>query len=74
MQGQWLSTPKRSPEVAMMVVWSQTYQVDPYSPAKITKSKVRLENKPDWAVFGSNVTTVSPNGILGQGRWLLTPN
>ncbi|OWM72551.1 hypothetical protein CDL15_Pgr005020 [Punica granatum] len=74
MQGQWLPTPKRPPEVAVVVVWFQTYRVDPYSPAKITENRVRLENKPNWAVFGSDVTTVSPDGILRQCQWLRTPN
>ncbi|PKI60537.1 hypothetical protein CRG98_019013 [Punica granatum] len=91
MQGQWLPTLKRPPEVDVVVVWFQTcradpynpakitknrfqtYRVDPYSPVKITKNRVRLENRPDWAVFGSDVTTVSPDGILRQGQWLPTP-
>ncbi|OWM72923.1 hypothetical protein CDL15_Pgr016555 [Punica granatum] len=30
-------------------------------------------SRPDWAVFGSEVATVAPNGILMQGRWLPTP-
>ncbi|PKI51096.1 hypothetical protein CRG98_028525 [Punica granatum] len=30
-------------------------------------------NKPDWASFGSFVTTVAPDGILLQGRRLPTP-
>ncbi|OWM75367.1 hypothetical protein CDL15_Pgr021083 [Punica granatum] len=72
-QGQWLPTLKRPPEVAVVVVWLQTYRVDPYSPANITENRVRLENRPDWAVFGSDVTTVSPDEILMQGQWLLTP-
>ncbi|PKI49667.1 hypothetical protein CRG98_029912 [Punica granatum] len=76
MQGQWLPTPKRPSEVAIVVVWFQTYRVDPYdpakitenrvdlySPAKITENRVRLEKRPDWAVFESDVTTVSFNGI-----------
>ncbi|PKI75870.1 hypothetical protein CRG98_003785 [Punica granatum] len=74
MQGQWLPTPKRPPEKAVVVVWFQTYRVDPYSPAKITEKRVRLENRPDWAVFGSEVNTVSPDGILRQGQWFPTPN
>ncbi|PKI49537.1 hypothetical protein CRG98_030074 [Punica granatum] len=67
MQGQWLLTPKRTLEVALVVIWFQTCWVDPYSPAKITENIVRLENKPDWAVFRSDVTTVSLDGILMQG-------
>ncbi|PKI42142.1 hypothetical protein CRG98_037458 [Punica granatum] len=51
----------------MVVVWFQTYRVDPYSPAKFTKNRVRLENRPDWAVFGSDITTLSPDGVLRQG-------
>ncbi|OWM87871.1 hypothetical protein CDL15_Pgr008317 [Punica granatum] len=74
MQGRWLSTPKRPLEVAVVVVWSQNCQVDPYSPAKITKNRARPGYKPDWVVFGSDVTTVAPDGILRQGWWLLTPN
>ncbi|OWM80131.1 hypothetical protein CDL15_Pgr027122 [Punica granatum] len=38
MQSQWLQTPKRSLEVAVVVVWFQTYRVDLYSPAKITEN------------------------------------
>ncbi|OWM66808.1 hypothetical protein CDL15_Pgr012400 [Punica granatum] len=67
-------TPKRLLEVAMVVIWFQTYRVDLYSPVKITENRVRLENRPNRAVFGSDVTTVSPDGILRQGQWLLTPN
>ncbi|OWM70939.1 hypothetical protein CDL15_Pgr013120 [Punica granatum] len=50
--------------MAVAVVWFQTYRVDPYSPVKITNNRVRLENGPNWEVFGSDVTTVSPNGIF----------
>ncbi|PKI47437.1 hypothetical protein CRG98_032178 [Punica granatum] len=74
MQSQWLPSPKRPPEVAVVVVWFHTYRVDPYSLTKIIENRVRLENRPDWAVFGSDVTTVSPDGILRQGLWLPTPN
>ncbi|PKI44998.1 hypothetical protein CRG98_034605 [Punica granatum] len=74
MQGQWLPPPKRPSEVAVVVVWFQTYRVDLYSPAKFTENRVLLENKPDWAVFGSDVTTVSPDGILRQGQCLSTHN
>ncbi|PKI61507.1 hypothetical protein CRG98_018091 [Punica granatum] len=31
-------------------------------------------SRPDWPVLGSEVTTVAPDGILMQGRWLPTPN
>ncbi|OWM77481.1 hypothetical protein CDL15_Pgr016878 [Punica granatum] len=67
MQDQWLPTLKGPPEVVVVVVWFQTYRVDPYSPAKIMENRVRLENRPDWAVFESDVTMVSPNGVLRQG-------
>ncbi|OWM90920.1 hypothetical protein CDL15_Pgr027407 [Punica granatum] len=30
-------------------------------------------SQPDWAVFGSEVTTVAPDGMLMQGQWLPTP-
>ncbi|PKI77725.1 hypothetical protein CRG98_001849 [Punica granatum] len=30
-------------------------------------------SRPDWAVFGSEITTVALDGILMQGRWLPTP-
>ncbi|OWM78219.1 hypothetical protein CDL15_Pgr015038 [Punica granatum] len=50
--------------VVVVVVWSQICRVDPYSPAKITENKVRLEIRPGWAIFGSNVTPVSLDGIL----------
>ncbi|PKI48981.1 hypothetical protein CRG98_030568 [Punica granatum] len=49
--GEWFPTPKRPPEVAVMVVWFQTYRGDPYSIAKITENKVSLE-------------LVSQNGML----------
>ncbi|PKI71994.1 hypothetical protein CRG98_007610 [Punica granatum] len=52
----------------------QSCRVDLYNPAKITKSRARLGNRPDWAVCGSDVTTVAPDGILRQGQWLPTPN
>ncbi|PKI66854.1 hypothetical protein CRG98_012720 [Punica granatum] len=68
MQGRWFPTPKRPPEVAVVVVWFQSYRVDPYSLAKITENRVRPRNRPDWARFGSDVTTVAPDGILMQGR------
>ncbi|OWM72785.1 hypothetical protein CDL15_Pgr024837 [Punica granatum] len=58
----------------MVVVCSQSYRVDPYSPAKITENRVRPGNWPDWAVFGSEFTTVDPNGILMHGQRLPTPN
>ncbi|PKI50186.1 hypothetical protein CRG98_029430 [Punica granatum] len=52
--------------------WS--YRVDPYSPAKITENRVHSGNWPVWAVFGSEFTTVDPDGILRQGQRLPTPN
>ncbi|OWM83062.1 hypothetical protein CDL15_Pgr011744 [Punica granatum] len=58
--------------MAVVVVWFQSYRVDPYSPAKITENKARPGNRPDWAVFRSNVTMVAPDGILLQGWWLPT--
>ncbi|PKI67873.1 hypothetical protein CRG98_011731 [Punica granatum] len=73
MQGQWLPTPKRPPEVTVVVVWFQSYRVDPYTPAKITKNRARPGNRPDWVVFGSDVTMVAPDGILMQGQWFPTP-
>ncbi|PKI73457.1 hypothetical protein CRG98_006165 [Punica granatum] len=30
-------------------------------------------NRPDWAVLGSDVTTVAPDEILMHGQWFLTP-
>ncbi|PKI70109.1 hypothetical protein CRG98_009572 [Punica granatum] len=53
---------------------SQSYWVDPYSPTKITENRVCPENWPYWAVFGSEFTTVDPDGILMQGQRLPTPN
>ncbi|OWM68515.1 hypothetical protein CDL15_Pgr023480 [Punica granatum] len=50
-QDQWLPTPKRLLEVAVVVIWFQTYRVDPYNPAKITENRVRLENKPRLGSF-----------------------
>ncbi|PKI56498.1 hypothetical protein CRG98_023136 [Punica granatum] len=67
-------TPKGPSLVLVVVVWSHICRVDPYSPAKITENRVRLENRPDWAVFGSDVTPVSPDGILRQSQWFPTPN
>ncbi|OWM76841.1 hypothetical protein CDL15_Pgr016488 [Punica granatum] len=61
MQGRWLPTPKRTPEVVVVVVWLQSYRVNPYSPSKITENRVRPGNRPDWAIFGSDVTTVAPD-------------
>ncbi|PKI51776.1 hypothetical protein CRG98_027824 [Punica granatum] len=66
LQGRWPPTPKRPSEVTVVVVWFQSYRVDPYSPAKITKNRL------DWAVLGSEDTTEAPDGILLQGWWLLT--
>ncbi|PKI48261.1 hypothetical protein CRG98_031344 [Punica granatum] len=66
MQVRLLSTPKRTLEVAMVVVWFQSYWVDPYSPTKITENKEHLGNRPDWAVFGSDVATESLDGVLMQ--------
>ncbi|PKI64871.1 hypothetical protein CRG98_014738 [Punica granatum] len=74
MQGPSFPTPKRPPEVAVVVVWFQNCRVDPYSSAKITKNRARLGNRPDWAVFRSNVTTVAPDGNLMQGQRLPIPN
>ncbi|PKI56562.1 hypothetical protein CRG98_023088 [Punica granatum] len=74
MQGRWLPTPKRLPEVAVVIVCFQSYRVDPYSLAKITENRIRPRNRPDWAVFESDFTTVAPNGILRQGQRLQTPN
>ncbi|PKI60744.1 hypothetical protein CRG98_018864 [Punica granatum] len=73
-QGQWLWIAKGPLSVAVVVVCSQSYWVDPYRLAKITKNRVRLENRSDWAVFRSDVTVVSSDGILRQGQRLLTPN
>ncbi|PKI72873.1 hypothetical protein CRG98_006741 [Punica granatum] len=53
---------------------SQSYWVDPYSPAKITENIVHPGNWPNWAVFGSKFTTVDPDGILMQGQRFPTPN
>ncbi|PKI71926.1 hypothetical protein CRG98_007694 [Punica granatum] len=53
---------------------NQSYRVDPYSPAELTENRVRHGNWPDWAVFGSEFTTVDPDGILMQGQRLPTPN
>ncbi|PKI40628.1 hypothetical protein CRG98_038977 [Punica granatum] len=74
LQPDWQFLVRRSPQVAVVVVWFQSCRVDPYSPAKITKNIVRLGNRPDWAVFGFDVTTVAPDGILRQGQQLPTPN
>ncbi|PKI48947.1 hypothetical protein CRG98_030662 [Punica granatum] len=60
--------------MTVVVVCSQSYRVDSYRPAKITENRVRLENRPDWAVFWSDVTVVSSDGILRQGQRLPTPN
>ncbi|PKI70091.1 hypothetical protein CRG98_009554 [Punica granatum] len=90
MQSQWLPAPNRPPEVAAMVVWFKSYRVGPYIPAKITENRshrvdpyipvkimenrARPRNGPDWAVFGSDVATESPDGILRQGQWIPTSN
>ncbi|OWM76874.1 hypothetical protein CDL15_Pgr010261 [Punica granatum] len=73
-QGQRLLTPNGPPEVAVVVFWSQSYRVDPYSPAKITENRARLEIRTRLAPVGSDVATEAPDGILRQGQWLLTPN
>ncbi|PKI65235.1 hypothetical protein CRG98_014384 [Punica granatum] len=49
----------------MMVVWFQSYRVDPYNPAKIMKNRARPGNRPD-GILGSDVTTVALDGILRQ--------
>ncbi|PKI50220.1 hypothetical protein CRG98_029403 [Punica granatum] len=41
-----------------------SYQVDLYNPAKITKNRAHPRNRPDWAVFGSDITTVAPDSSL----------
>ncbi|PKI73704.1 hypothetical protein CRG98_005945 [Punica granatum] len=74
MQGQRLPTPKRPTQVAVVVVWFQSYRIDPNNSAKITENRVRHGNRPDWAVFGSDVTMVAPDGILMQGQRIPTPN
>ncbi|OWM90906.1 hypothetical protein CDL15_Pgr027393 [Punica granatum] len=73
LQGRWLLTPKRPPEVTVVVVWFHSCRVDPYSSTKITENRAPPGNRPDWAVFGSDVTRVVPDGILMQGQWLPTP-
>ncbi|PKI72881.1 hypothetical protein CRG98_006749 [Punica granatum] len=45
----------------------QSCRVDSYSPAKIMENRARPGNIPDWAVCGSDVTMVTPDGILRQG-------
>ncbi|OWM78198.1 hypothetical protein CDL15_Pgr015017 [Punica granatum] len=55
-------------------VGSLSYQADPYSPAKIMENRVCPGSWPDWAVVGSEFTTVDPDGILMQGQLLPTPN
>ncbi|PKI54968.1 hypothetical protein CRG98_024640 [Punica granatum] len=35
-------TPKRPSKVDVVVVWFQSYRVDPYNPTKITKNRARL--------------------------------
>ncbi|PKI58129.1 hypothetical protein CRG98_021478 [Punica granatum] len=52
----------------------ESYRVDPYSPAKITKNRVRPGKRPDSAVFRSEFTTVDPDGTLMQGQQIPTPN
>ncbi|PKI73240.1 hypothetical protein CRG98_006375 [Punica granatum] len=69
----WLPTLKRPPEVVVVVIWFQSCRVDPYSHAKITENRARPKNRSDWAVFGSDVTTVAPDGILMQGQRVPTP-
>ncbi|PKI78418.1 hypothetical protein CRG98_001191 [Punica granatum] len=64
---------QRSPRWLPMEFCCKSCRVDRYSPVKITENRARPRNKPDWAVFGSNVTTVALDEILLQVQWLPTP-
>ncbi|PKI26454.1 hypothetical protein CRG98_048857, partial [Punica granatum] len=54
------------PEVTVVVVWSQSYRVDPYSPAKIKENRARLEIRTRLAPVGSDVATEAPDGNFEQ--------
>ncbi|PKI34666.1 hypothetical protein CRG98_044943, partial [Punica granatum] len=43
-----------------------SYRVDPYSPAKITENRARLEIRTRLAPVGSDVATEAADGILRQ--------
>ncbi|PKI69686.1 hypothetical protein CRG98_009957 [Punica granatum] len=58
----------------MVVVWSQSYRVDPYSPAKITENRARLEIWTRLTQVGLDVTTEAPDGSFEQGQRLPTDN
>ncbi|PKI71183.1 hypothetical protein CRG98_008432, partial [Punica granatum] len=49
-------------------------RVDPYSPAKITQNRARLEFRTRLAQVGSEVATEAPDGNFEQGQRLPTAN
>ena len=60
--------------MTVVVVCSQSCRVDPYSPAKITQNRARLEFRTRLAQVGSDVATEAPDGIFEQGQRLPTAN
>ncbi|PKI78553.1 hypothetical protein CRG98_001060 [Punica granatum] len=49
-------------------------RVDPYSPAKITQNRARLEFRTRLAQVGSDIATEAPDGIFELGQRLSTAN
>ncbi|PKI49908.1 hypothetical protein CRG98_029692 [Punica granatum] len=70
----WHKSGRTSRRRLQMEFLDKNYQVDPYSPAKITENIARLEFRTRLVLVGSDVATEAPNGILKQGQRLLTPN
>ncbi|PKI44360.1 hypothetical protein CRG98_035246 [Punica granatum] len=65
MQGRWLPTPKRPPDVAVMVVLREVTRVNPTYKKNEEMSKL---NRPDWAEL-TRLGRSERNGSLGGYRW-----
>ncbi|PKI63086.1 hypothetical protein CRG98_016537 [Punica granatum] len=62
----WHKPGQTSPRKFPMEFCGKSYRVDSYSPAKITEYRARLEFRTRLAPVGSDIATVSPDGILWQ--------
>ncbi|PKI42831.1 hypothetical protein CRG98_036782 [Punica granatum] len=62
----WHKSGRTSPRKFPMEYLGKSYRVDPYSPAKITENRARLEFRTCLAPVGSDIVTVSPDEILRQ--------
>ncbi|PKI60438.1 hypothetical protein CRG98_019179 [Punica granatum] len=76
LQGQWLSTLKRPPEVTVVVVWRARLWIDPNLQGKVKLPRLDRpdwQKPPNWAGRKEMAFLEAPGGSLLQGRRLPTP-